>query len=223
MDDVRLVTHPQAASNWYITLADLMVLLSTFFIMLISMSTISDVRTKAVIHSVTTSFSDSQHGSHGRSDPFVASDGEVLGAQDFQLRLGEVFQATIPAVKVSVVRPGRLLEAQLDTDSLFLPDKAELRPAQRMFLGRLVAAVAVPPPGHRVEVEFSTTLETGTDDMLPIGETLPVARAGLFAREITAQGLPAQTLSVGIERGAPGKARLLFRLVPAESTATEPN
>lgn len=217
MDDVRLVTHPQAASNWYITLADIILLLMTFFVMLISMSTISDVRTKAAIDSISSSFGD--NGPRGHHDPFVASDGDILGAQEFQTRVGTVFQAAIPAAKVTEVRPGKLLAVDLDADALFLPDKADLRPAQRAFLDRLVAAVTVPPPGRRVEVEFSATSPINADGMLPIGETLAVARAGTFAREITGRGLPAAAVVVGIERGAPGRLRVLFRLVQAEGVA----
>lgn len=217
MDDVRLVTHPQAASNWYITLADIILLLMTFFVMLLSMSTVSDIRTKAAMDSISASFSDS--GPRGRHDPFVASDGDVLGAQEFQTRIGEVFQTAIPAARVTLVRPGMLLEAEFEAEALFLPDKAELRPAQRGLLDRLVAAIAVPPPGRRVEVEFSARLATGADGMLPVGETLSVARAGVFAREITGRGLPPQAVGVGIERGVPGKVRVLFRLTHAEDGA----
>lgn len=218
MDDVRLVTHPQAASNWYITLADIILLLMTFFVMLISMSTISDVRTKAALDSLTSSFGD--HGPRGRNAPLVASDGDILGAQEFQSRIGTVFQAAIPAAKVTEVRPGKLLAVDLDAVSLFLIDRPELRPAQRAFLDRLVAAVTVPPPGRRIEVEFSASTAINADDMLPIGETLAIARAGTFAREITGRGLPAEAVTVGIERGTPGKARILFRLVQAEDAAT---
>lgn len=216
-DDVRLVTHPQAASNWYVTLADLMVLLATFFIMLISMSSISDVRTRAAIHSVNTSFNDRDTGGRGHSEPFVAADGDLLGAQEFQNRVGVVLQTAIPAVRVSTVQPGKLLQAEFDGDALFLADVAQLRPAQRALLDRLVAAVAVPPPGRRIEMEFLAAFVPDADGMMPVSETLPVARAGAFAREITARGLPATALTVGVERGAPGKLRLLFRLVQAES------
>ncbi len=219
MDDVRLVTHPQAASNWYITLADIILLLMTFFVMLISMSTISDVRTKAAIDSITASFGDS--GPHGRHEPFVASDGEVLGAQEFQTRIGVVFQTAIPAARVTEIKPGKLLSIELEAESLYQSGTADLRPAQRAFLDRLVAAVAVPPPGRRLEVEFSAAIET--DGLLPVGESLSVARAGTFAREITGRGLPASAVTVGIERGTAGRLRLLFRLVQAEGTATGRN
>lgn len=219
MDDLRLVTHPQAASNWYITLADIILLLMTFFVMLLSMSSFNELRSKAAIDSISQSFSDS--GPRGRNDPFVASDGEVLGAQEFQARINEVFQATIPAVKVAAVRPGMLLAAEFDADGLFLPDKADLRPAQRVLLDRLVAAIALPPPGRRIELEFAIGIAREGDGMLPTGETLAVARAGGFAREISARGLPPQAVTAGIERGAPGKARLLFRLIQGEAAGPE--
>lgn len=213
MDDVRLVTHPQAASNWYITLADIILLLMTFFVMLLSMSTISDVRTKAAMESIGLSFADG--GPRGRYEPFVASDGDVLGTQDFQKRIDQVFQAAIPATRVAMVQPGLLMAAEFPADALFLPGTAELRPAQRALLDRLVAAVAVPPPGRLVEIEFYGRLEG--EGPLPTAEHLAAQRAGSFAREITGRGLPPQALTVGLERGSAAQVRLLFRLVRGEA------
>lgn len=213
MDDVRLVTHPQAASNWYITLADIILLLMTFFVMLLSMSNTSDVRTKAAMESIGLSFADG--GPRGRYDPFVASDGDVLGAQDFQNRVNQVFQAAIPATKVAMVQPGLLMAAELPADALFLPGTAELRPAQRDLLDRLVAAVAVPPPARRVEIEFYGRLQG--EAALPTGEHLATQRAGSFAREITGRGLPPQAVTVGLERGDAAQVRLLFRLLRSEA------
>src|SRR5690606_16970091 len=122
-----------------------------------------------------------------------------------------VLQAAIPAARVEVIRPGRLMEANVPVDSLFLPGSAEMRPGQVPLVDRLVAAMSAPPPGMRYEIEFSIGSLAVAGDILPIGETPQVARAGSFARTMILRGAAGDSIVIGTGVSDPARATMLFR------------
>ncbi len=184
-------------------------LVLAFFILLNSIASYEEVKAKAVMESLSTTFAD--FGPGGTTDPFVANFGDLAAARAFQQQMTRVFEAAIPAAQVSILRPGRLMQVELDAASLFLDDKAAIRPGQLPLLDRIVAALSAPPPGLRHELEFVIGAPPGADGALPIGETPQVARAGAFAREMLARGAPPQALTAGLRLGSPERVRLLFR------------
>lgn len=218
LDDFQTPTPtrqaPGGGGNWIITFADLICLLLSFFVMLVSMSTANDARTKAAVYSVSAAFSPvTVSGPAGTGDPYVGSDGEVLAAREFQTGIGNVFAAAIPAATVKVLQPGRLMQVEFHAEAMFLPEKADLRPGQLPLLDRLVAAMQVAPAGRRLEIEMVVGTLPGGGGSLPIGEKLETARAGTFARGIIARGLAPRQVQVGIEPGHPAQIRLLFHLM----------
>lgn len=200
---------PPQTVRWVITFADLICLLLSFFVMLVSLSAISETRSKAAIYSLGRAF---DVGPGGPAEPFTGSDGETLAAQQLQGRVGDVFAAVIPAAKVEVVAPGRLMQADFHADALFLEGKAQVRPGQTALFDRLVAAMQAPPPGQRLEMEVTIGTLPIEGGALPIGETPQSARVGAFAREMVARGLAPGALLVGITVGEPDRVRLTFRL-----------
>lgn len=201
---------PPQTVRWVITFADLICLLLSFFVMLVSMSTVSETRSKAVMYSVGRAF---DIGPGGPAEPFTGTDGETLAAQQLQGRIGDVFSAVIPAAKVEIVTPGKLMRAEFHAEALFLEGKPQVRPGQTPLFDRLVAAMQSPPAGQRLEMEMTIGTMPVEGGALPIGETLQSARAGAFAREMVSRGLAPGSLLVGMTMGDPDKVRLSFRLV----------
>jgi len=185
--------------------------LLAFFIFLNSISTLHVVRAKAVMDSLATAFSSLLPNGEAA---FAATNGNVVAAREFLKAAGEVFETAIPAAKVRIIPPGRLMQVTMLADALFLPEKADVRPGQGALLNRLVAALSTAPPGLRYEMSF--TAGSPTADRLPVGEGLAVARAGALAREMVRRGAPPGTVVVGVAPGEAATAHIIFRVIADE-------
>lgn len=188
-------------------------LLLAFFILLNSISTFHEVRTKAVMDSLTSTFATLMPV---RSVPYSSQTGTVVGARDLFDRVGELFEAAIPAAKIKVAQTGHLMQVSFPVDALFLPDKPDIRPAQGALVNRLAAALGAPPRGVRYEATLLVGIGQGETAGLPIGENLAVARTGAFAREMVRRGAAPEVVVVGLEPGDPTMARALFRVIIEE-------
>lgn len=210
IDDVHSHTQKPSGLGWIVTFADLICLLLAFFVMLFSLSTINEPRTKAVIDSVSQAFTIGK--TNGAGEPFTGGDGAALAARDLEVELARVFAAAIPAAEVDILRPGRLMQVEFLVDALFLPGTADVRTGQIALLDRLVAAGSNPPPGQRIEMEVTI----GTPQRRSVSgaeEALAIARASAFARAMITRGLGEQAIRAGVEMGSAGHVRLSFHLL----------
>lgn len=131
--------------------------------------------------------------------------GTVFAARRME-GLGRLFAAEIAVAQVDHVAPGRVMEVKLPADSLFVPDSLWLRKEREPLLDRVAAALRVDVPNERLEVEALLAIEADGPGQGPGS----VARAGALARALAARGVDLAALTVGVERGAPGSARLRF-------------
>ncbi|MBT6407630.1 MAG: hypothetical protein HOK06_08495, partial [Rhodospirillaceae bacterium] len=180
-----------------------------FFILLVSISTLEDVKSKAAMESLTSTFTTILPPSlHLTSDS--SSDGKILAGQQFQEQITNIFSTTIQVSKVEVVQPGRLMRVQLNADVMFEEDKAEIRETYQPLLDRIVASLSGRPAGLRFDMEFIIGSAYTSNRSLPIGQTLEMSRAGAFVREMMSRGVPPDSVSVGIKAGAPDEINILF-------------
>ena len=201
--------HSQGKATTGLFLSLYLVLLA-FFIMLVSISTVEQVKTKALRDSLSSTFA---------GDPLrlaesmvVSRTGDVVAARDFHGRVGQVFEAAIPAAQIKVIKQGDLMQVSFAADDLFLPNRAELRTAQAALLDRLIAAMANPPQGSRYDMELLIGSPAADDGSLPIGETLESGRAGAFAREMVRRGALPDRIQIALDRGDPTQVRLRFHV-----------
>ncbi len=192
----------------------LYLLILAFFILLNSMASVENLKAKAAIESLSRTFTGA--GPDGRDDPFVANIGDLQTAREFQTQMARVFQTAIPASRVQVVRPGRLMQVDFPADVLFLPGTTEVRLGQMPLLDRIVAAISAPPAGLLYELEFSIGTAIPADGILPVDQTPQVAKSGAFAREIIKRGAPPAAILIGTAPGDPTRVTMLFRIVDAE-------
>jgi len=181
----------------------LFLLILAFFILLVSISTFEEVKSNAVMDSLSSTFKTVLPAS-GDPTEFTANDGDVFAAQQFQDQVTEIFSATLQVAKVEVVQPGQRMRASFPIESMFSPESAELRPVAIPLLDRIVAALSGSPPGLKFEMEFLIGAEYLDGNTLPVSQTLSLSRAGNFAREMIGRGLSPDSMAVGIE---PGDAR----------------
>lgn len=196
-------------SNTIALFLGLYLLILAFFILLVSMSTRTELRSQAVMDSLTSTFSTLLPPS---TDPttFTTKEGDVLAAQRFQESIAAIFRTAVKVEQITVIQPGRLMRVVLLADSLFFPGQARLRDAQVDLLDRLIVSLSNRPAGLRFDMEFVAGSRIGEGGKLPAGRALPILRAEAFAKAMDAHGGPPDSLAVGLKPGDPEKITLWF-------------
>ncbi len=184
----------------------LYLLVLAFFILLVSMSTRAELRSRAVMDSLTSTFATLLPPSTDLTT-FTTKEGDVLAAQRFQENIAGIFRTAIKVEQVTVVQPGRLMRVVLLADSLFFPGEPRLRDAQVDLLDRLVATLSNRPTGLRFDMEFVIGSRSGAGDNL---SSLVMLRAEAFAKAMGDQGGPPDSLAVGLKPGDPDKITMWF-------------
>ncbi|MCH8213858.1 MAG: hypothetical protein IIC54_07280 [Proteobacteria bacterium] len=172
----------------------------SFFILLVTISTREELKTQAVMDSLTSTFRTILPPSTDLT-AFSAKEGEVVIGQRFQEQITKIFTTSMRVIKVEIVQPGRVMRVVMAADSLFLTGETEIRPARFPLLDRLVATLSGRPPGVRFDMELVIGSAYTPDNDLPIRQTLEMARVGSFARAMLARGVPPDSISVGLKPG----------------------
>jgi flagellar motor protein MotB len=179
----------------------LYLLVLAFFILLVSLSTIEEMKARAVMESLTATFG------NARSSGTSAGPGEGDLALLLERRLTAAFASVVHIAEVKIVKPGRLLRAELPAAQAFAEEDAALRPALQPLLDRVVAAMSSAPGGASVAVEVALAAAGDTG-----GEKLATARADALARELLVRGAPAQRLSIALAPPAGDRVWLTFTI-----------
>jgi len=208
MDDLFPSPKPGAGGGGSVFLfLSLYLLILAFFILLVSISTIEEVKQQAAIESVTTTFTNIVPP----TTEIVAvssEEGDVDAGQEFQEKITGIFATSLRLAKVEIIQPGRLMRVQVPTDAMFFKKKAEIRPAQHPLLDRIVLALSGRPVGLRHDMELVIGSPYAGGKSLPIGQTLELSRAGVLARELLARGAPPDSVAVGIKPGNPNEINI---------------
>ncbi|HYH23421.1 MAG TPA: hypothetical protein VD995_32800 [Azospirillum sp.] len=196
-------------------LLSLFLLLLVFFIMLNAQSVQQVTRVKAVLASVERSF-DFVIDPRLRdgADPVGSRTGTVFAVERLN-GVGDLFATTVAVAKVTTVAPGSLMEVRLDADELFEPGTATLRRDRTGLLDRVAESLRKELPGERIELDYLVALSPEAPSQPPG----PIERAAALARDLVARGVPAEAVTIGIERGAPGASRFLFSVRSTDERA----
>lgn len=183
--------------------------LLVLFIVLSARARPERTRERAVIASIENHFPPFEINRRLRAgdEPLASRSGTVFAVERLD-EMGDLFATTLPLAKVNKVAPGRLMEVRLPADALFVPDTVWPRPERQGLLDRVVDALRMELPGERVELDAFLSIDEGSASQGPG----PVPRAGALARTLIKLGAPARSVTVGVERGEPGGARLLFAI-----------
>ncbi|MDX9859367.1 MAG: hypothetical protein RBS99_00480 [Rhodospirillales bacterium] len=214
-------SEPASASGQTTALfLSLYVLVLAFFIVLVTISSPEKIKSQAVMDSLTSTFASLLAPSTDLT-AFTSNEGDLLAAQAFQEQIAAVFASPIRIAQVEVVQAGRLMRVVMASDSLFIPETAELREAHVPLLDRIVASLSVVTPGLHYDMEFLIGTHPARDGMLPVAETLETARAGAFARAMTARGTPPNSVAVGVRPGDPREIVMRFFVRPLNEVRLE--
>jgi flagellar motor protein MotB len=207
MDERRGGDGPgQGTGIWPLYVGLLLVLL-TFFIMLVGLSKPDAGKTSAVVDSLQATFG---------TQPGIMRDEEGLFApgRSALAELGGDLAGLLRVARVQRAAGGEELRVTLPASEVFPPDSAEVRETSMPLIDRVVAALGAPPNGVRLEVAFllgarqagGASRREGGDEL-----TLSIRRGGAFARTLVARGAPPAAIAIGLDPGHPGQALLAFR------------
>lgn len=192
----------------------LYLVLLAFFILLVSLSEGVSRDSREILDGLSSRFAGAEVVRPAR---FASDLGDVVTPAEYLDRIGTVYETAIPAAKVSVVSPGRLMVLDLHVDSLFAHDTETLRPAQRRAIAQLVAALSSPPPGMRYAVEASFGI-AAPEGLMPVADHRAFRRAAIVAAAFAEEGAPPGTVAAALEIGDPLRARLIFRVMAVGDT-----
>ena len=199
-----------------ILMLGLYLLILAFFILLVSISTLEELKTTRVMDSLTSTFTSAIPPTTDLT-AFQSREGDVLAGQQFQEEITSLFSTAIQVIKIETVQPGSLMRILLESDKVFQDGSTEIRQANLPLLDRIVTALSSRPKGQRFDMEFIIGSAYTKGRMMPIGETLEMGRAGSFARALLARGAPPDSISAGIVPGKPTEITIYFHVRSAEA------
>jgi len=209
---------PDEGPNTVALFLGLYLVVLAFFILLVTISTVEVTKSKKVMDSLSSAFTSIVPPSADLQS-FKSKDGDVLAGQEFQQQVTGIFSTALGIDKVETVQPGRQMRLLLKADSLFFQNEARIRPAMFPLLDRAVAALSNRPSGMRYDMEFVIGTATAQDGKtMPVEETLEVRRAGAFANEMNARGIPPDSLAVGMRPGHVDEVVIWFYTRDIEKT-----
>ena len=212
MDDFKIIQHPDISDGGGSTTTlflGLYLLVLAFFILLVAISTRETIRSEAVMDSLTSAFSATLPPNTDLT-AFNARQGDVLARQTFQAEITEIFTTAMQVAKITVVRPGRLMQIVVPTDTIFFAGEARIRPPQYILMDRIVTTLSGAPAGLRYELEFVVGTPGGIGATLDAQGSLEMRRAATFARELATRGGPPRSVAIGLKPGDPAKTVISF-------------
>lgn len=195
-------TPPTPPANGAVALfLALYLLLLAFFILLNTISTFEEVKTREVQESLSSAFAAILPPTTSLQT-VTSIDGPVVAAEDVQKKLGQLFQTAIKVVRVEVIQPGKLMEVIMHVDQLFDPNSILIRERQADFVKELASVLADDEGYASYELEMVMGSDIGSKGEIDVATNLQIARAGSFARELVDAGAPENHIYVGIDPGA---------------------
>lgn len=208
--DAQIPAQEESGDQTIALFLGLYLVVLAFFILLVTISTVEDTKSKKVMDSLSSAFTSIVPPSADLQS-FKSKDGDVLAGQEFQQQVTGIFATELGIDKVETVQPGRQMRLMMAADSLFFQGESRIRPAMYPLLDRTVAALSSRPAGLRYDLEFVIGTPTLSDGKtMPIAQTLEVQRAGAFARAMFERGIPPDSVSVGMRPGHVGEVVIWF-------------
>ncbi|MEQ8664744.1 MAG: flagellar motor protein MotB [Rhodospirillales bacterium] len=189
----------------------LFLLILAFFIMLVSISTIEDTKSKQVMDSLSSAFAELMQPTTEPTQ-FVSKHGDVLEPDAFQAEMTEVFTTAVSVEKVSIVTPGRDMRVDLLARELFETPSLDLRVARLPMIDRVVASLNRNPPGVRFQIVIMAAVKDPSAGVVDGVARTALERVGAITRLLIERGAPPETVSGGIYAGDPGALRFDFKI-----------
>lgn len=187
----------------------LYLLLLAFFVVLNSISSVEEARSRAVGGSLNETFASTGTPS-AFSRRLISRLGDTPGQARVLSRLGDLVKTEISLARAEQVRHGRLLEITMPAGAMFASARAAIDPSRRRLIERIVKILRNTPRGVRYDVDILVSAGATRD--------LSSRRAAFLANVFVGSGAPSLAVISGTEQGTDGKLLLRFHIRPAQST-----
>ena len=194
-------------TNTYFLFLALYLLILAIFILLVSFSTLEDVKAKTAMTSLRSAFHTFLPSSDLRA---LQSEDSFAAGRAFQKTVTMMFATSLQVAKVEIVQPGKLMRITVPTDALFELSKAKVRESQTALLDRIVTTMSGRPSGMRHDLELVMGGRFIKDKDLSTERTLELRRADAFIRMMSSRGLPDDSVTIGIRPGNPDQVIMWF-------------
>ena len=212
-------TAPKSTSTVMASLSLYLIILA-FFIMMNTISQRQGSRTEGVLQSISGSFKKSVQTTIITLDIADQGAGQE-SAPGFETSIEELFESAFPLARVEASGMFDRIDVTLPLDSMFAPGGTVIQGRNEAVLDRLADILGYDAPGKIHEIEAllpwaptakkDGAIAANTDsEASNVDALLAVNRAGTLARELTARGVSAAAIAIGIERRLSGSLRLLF-------------
>jgi flagellar motor protein MotB len=161
----------------------LYLIILAFFILLVSISTVSQEKSDAVLDSITKKELKKKKPKAGKV---------------FQDKTAVLFADALGVEKTEILQVGKIMRIVMAADALFEVNTAIIKTEQRPLIDRLIAALSNRPKGTQFDMEFVIGSAYSSGSRLPVKPNLAMSRAGAFAREILSRGAPPDAISIGM-------------------------
>ena len=190
-------TVPKSRNNTILQFVSIYLLILAFFILLVTISTIDQKKSEAVMDSLQLreELSDSDRGADSPGQAFIQ-------------KLNDLFLKANGVKKIEELKTGKILRIEMGAEALFNNDRATIKVSQRDLIDRIISALSSRPPGFQFDMEFIVGTPIEPSGNLPVNQTLPMARAGAFVRQILGRGAPPDSISIGL--GAIDNGEIIF-------------
>lgn len=214
----------------------LFLLLLAFFILLNTISTLRETKSRDVLSSVAATFQ-TQADPDQNAEILVSTIGQVLEPDLVLDEVERLWQTEVPFVKVETITQGRHIAVELPVFQLFVSAEAQIRGDRADLVAATAHALSQRLPGDVVVMQailFVEDLETVSiqpparatpvlealdpddpDAALPPPldldeQELAFNRAGVLAQTLTNGGVPNAHIEIGLRTGNPQRLRFRF-------------
>lgn len=243
-DDIRLEPRKDTGTLLFLSL---FLLLLAFFILLNSLATLVETRSRAVLSSVSATFR-TERISDISAEILVSTLGETPEPAEVLAEVERLWITAVPITKVETVTAGDDMILELPAMQVFVGAEPRVRADRLDLINATASALAArlrgftviaqitffvedmgddytPPAAARREAERRVDSPVDLDDpgadLLPAsameGLPLAMARADRMARVLTDAGAPPDGLQVGLREGDPRKLRFRFFVRDADA------
>ncbi len=189
----------------------LYLILLAFFILLSSISSISEGKSAAAVGSINSAFRSNSRVEALTGDSILL--GQGAGQLDRHLlgALRASFSSAFPNEEISETRIGSAVRFVISADRIFQPGSPAVSDEAGELFEKLAATLESSVFGFRNDVEM--VLRTGADLRQDenIERQLLIDRAGTLAREVIAMGVHARSVQAGLRAGTAGTIAFSFR------------
>ena len=179
----------------------LFLLLLAFFILLNVISTRTEVKSRAVMDSLLSTFRTVENSTQS-AQTFLSNLGATPEPEQLVDEMRRLWVTAVPIAEVEVLTDGRTMQLRLPANIIFPGGQALLRKDRRRLLGNVANVLAAVAPGYSNELELLIGTNWRAGEKLDFDvNNLEISRAVEFANELIASGAPRDTVSIGIREG----------------------